>query len=384
MAFKKQLLSGFIALCPLLGLPEPTFAVIRRTQVASGAVMGVPLALPPVGSLDVSRPINPSPVQAALGTSVAAPLEKSLERQERRAPLGNQAVDVAAEVGEVTAGQRSEVSVHDGNKPTVNQLMDTIRPWAQSAEQIKQAQQAGDRLVTAMHGERSIKGAVKTPTSRQTYQLPSGAKLRTRLKDADFRRLAGMAHLRDETPFQVKNQGSVLTLANLYKGWGITDSELRYIEHVLHVSLVARVRQLLQKSTGRVTVVDWGCGDGRAVRALAQELQGLPVDLIGFGDTPFPAWWKASAEVMYILDRAENLPRYFKANEISLVYSHLGLEHLGRDGLKNQLRRLRPVLRQDGEIWTTGWYGGHPDGFCAQAFGPRGCLLTPMPRSLSE
>lgn len=187
--------------------------------------------------------------------------------------------------------------------------------------------------------------------------LAGGAHLQTRLAPRVVRNLdkvlASRTDLRPLEPamasFQVFEEHGELKLDGLRKGWAITDTSIEHIEMDLSVNLADLARRKL-KGSGRATILDWGCGDASALRQLADRVKGLPVDLVGVADIPFAHWWKAPENVTFILDKAQRLDRYLDPGSVSVIYSHMGLEHLHGDELKDHLDFLGRLLTPDGEM----------------------------------
>jgi hypothetical protein len=140
--------------------------------------------------------------------------------------------------------------------------------------------------------------------------------------------------------------------------WKVVNTGLRDLDSIFIPAGLGRfsdyvVRRARKVPAGeRMTIVDWGAGNGRALIELARALRGagVPPDrvrLVGFGDVYFERW-KAEAElgVEFILDRAENFPRYFKPGEIDVLFSYLGLYHMRQNPMfsRYMARDIAPLL----------------------------------------
>jgi len=124
--------------------------------------------------------------------------------------------------------------------------------------------------------------------------------------------------------------------------------------------IVKRARQVKREGTGRkMKVVDWGCGNARALMDLAavleaEDLRGS-VELFGFADLIAPEWKKASLlGIKLILDSSDHFQKYFDVGSIEILFSYSGLHHLGNqesyDQYTNYLRSLRPLMSRDGYL----------------------------------
>ncbi len=82
------------------------------------------------------------------------------------------------------------------------------------------------------------------------------------------------------------------------------------------------------KETGKpVVILDWGCGNGRAIQRIAGE--GNYVKCYGYGKDSYPEWNNPS-RVQFIQESSERAMRYFtRLGGIDLIYSHWGLTHIG-------------------------------------------------------
>ncbi len=140
---------------------------------------------------------------------------------------------------------------------------------------------------------------------------------------------------------------------------------LRAVEHPVYGLLSRRIRtnnlfsvivsMALQHPQKKVTILEWGVGDGTALISIGHKLKAMGIDnvrLVGFANMFFENWHSAPDNVDFIFDTAGNLPLYFEAGEIDMVFSHLGLNlaHLGGQKLAKHLAGLRNKLSDNGCI----------------------------------
>ena len=136
-------------------------------------------------------------------------------------------------------------------------------------------------------------------------------------------------------------------------GWKYTDTPLEKIEAAFKFRIDDIVEDFRKtKPNDEIVIFDWGCGNGQALRDIKK--LGLDnVKLVGFSNMYFPEWNnKGNEGIEYIWDNAWNLTKYLDDNRIDLVFSHLGLSHLGADGMMLHLNELRPKLKNESLIIT--------------------------------
>ena len=102
-----------------------------------------------------------------------------------------------------------------------------------------------------------------------------------------------------------------------------------------------------------LVVLDWGCGNGRAIKGLAEKYKGK-VYAYGYSGDSYKEW-KGNQKVKFIHTTKEDLLRYLKDSSVDLIYSHLGLDHLfgNRLSAKTQeaidyIAKLVPKLSKGG------------------------------------
>ncbi|MBI2529574.1 MAG: methyltransferase domain-containing protein [Candidatus Diapherotrites archaeon] len=99
------------------------------------------------------------------------------------------------------------------------------------------------------------------------------------------------------------------------------------------------------KSGQRPNVLDWGCGNGRAIKRLGRKFNGR-INAYGYSDMLYKGWQKEK-NVKYIHATKEDMLRYFKNSSLDIIYSHIGLFYLDTDVVK-YTGMLLPKLKVGG------------------------------------
>lgn len=119
------------------------------------------------------------------------------------------------------------------------------------------------------------------------------------------------------------------------------------------VSQLASARDAHGDSNQTITIIDWGCGKGVALNALAQrvEASGLRnIRLIGFSNQYFPEWKDLHSSLIFIFDKEKNLEKHLPGILIDFMFSHSGLRYLDESTYVAHLRQLQPFCRPDAII----------------------------------
>jgi SAM-dependent methyltransferase len=101
------------------------------------------------------------------------------------------------------------------------------------------------------------------------------------------------------------------------------------------------------------TIVDWGCGCGRALRHLAPKLSARQ-HLIGMDvDAEAIAWVRDNYRDVTSFALAETPPTSLSAESVDLIVSHSILTHMPEDVANNWLTELARILKPGGLFITT-------------------------------
>jgi trans-aconitate methyltransferase len=74
-----------------------------------------------------------------------------------------------------------------------------------------------------------------------------------------------------------------------------------------------------------VAIVDWGCGNGRAISELAKKF-GKKIAAYGFSKDSFKEW-RGISNAKLVQATQEDILRYLKDNSVDLLFSNWGLHH---------------------------------------------------------
>lgn len=186
--------------------------------------------------------------------------------------------------------------------------------------------------------------------------LTGGAQLRTRvqafLQEYDKTAQENITVL-DRA--EIDTSGDVMLGSRAFReGYEITP--LAEVSENLSFDILEKVISLAAEDDARtITVVDWGCGDGSALKDIAQYLAEKSitnVQLIGFSNIYYNKWEEdfGYENVSFILDRAENFKDYFNDSEIDFVFSHKGLAHLNSQDYTAHMQSISTVMSHGGII----------------------------------
>ncbi len=109
--------------------------------------------------------------------------------------------------------------------------------------------------------------------------------------------------------------------------WHKNRSTLNQVETFLGFSIsdfISKRSKLLRRP---IVVLDWGCGNGRALRDIARKFK-QNVKLYGFSKDSFSDWNRSKNQITFIQETSENTTRFFSKVSVDLIYSHYGLNHL--------------------------------------------------------
>lgn len=134
-------------------------------------------------------------------------------------------------------------------------------------------------------------------------------------------------------------------------GWDVHRSTIAEIEKTSGYPIRKELWKKFNKTGKPLSVLDWGCGNGRAATELAKEF-GSALRVYGCGDEFYKEWVQNSS-VHFIHETAYDSLRYFKNNSLDLVYSHYALHYL-REALPEYINKLAPKLKKGGKIIIAG------------------------------
>ena len=162
--------------------------------------------------------------------------------------------------------------------------------------------------------------------------------------------------LKKNNTLLIKNNGLIEQAS--FK-WTYSNSNLNRVNQRLGIdileTIISKAEEAKKISPDKiVTVVDWGCGNGRALNDIAEQLEIRKIDnikLIGFGNGLFPEWKNVNKKVSFIFDDSDNFFKYFSEGQIDFIYSHFGLIHIKPDGkFIKYIDKIKPYLNNNGEI----------------------------------
>ncbi len=107
--------------------------------------------------------------------------------------------------------------------------------------------------------------------------------------------------------------------------WKQFSSPLGRVSQNLGVNLPTWIHARFEQKKKPLTVMDWGCGDGRTIEKLAQR---FPNEVHAYGyDHHSREKWISNPHVKFIHQDPERMLRYMKDGSMDLIYSHYGLTH---------------------------------------------------------
>ena len=168
-----------------------------------------------------------------------------------------------------------------------------------------------------------------TPTH---ITLPSGAKILTSLDDEMARKVVGSSGRTGKGRLRRNPAGQIDVIESLWMEYGDTHTDLHDINDLIRIK--DRMISLCKSSAnmnGSIVIVDWGCGAGHTLTQLSRWLQAMNiscVQLFGYANEFHADWQHAPANLTFILDVADNLPKYFHTRTVDFIYSIAGLYYL--------------------------------------------------------
>ena len=145
-------------------------------------------------------------------------------------------------------------------------------------------------------------------------------------------------------------------------GYSIISTPINVVEDTLDVKLLGQVKRMSEMYPDTmIMVIDWGCGDGRAIQTLAKQSQRIGIKnvrFVGFSNLYFPRW-KFAQNVEFIFDDMRNLHKYLGKKSVAVIFSHFGLYHVSSDAISKHLNELAPYILNEGLVVTNVTERGH-------------------------
>ncbi len=141
------------------------------------------------------------------------------------------------------------------------------------------------------------------------------------------------------------------------RDWTVNNTPYPTLVKEFGFSPIAFARKRTHATGKPAVILDWGCGNGRAIREISAK-GGNIVRCYGYGKDSYSEWNHPS-RVQFVQESLERSLRYFKRmGGIDLIYSHWGLTHvagketpeLGVPRLNEYLEQLIPSLKIGGRI----------------------------------
>lgn len=132
--------------------------------------------------------------------------------------------------------------------------------------------------------------------------------------------------------FIIKRQGKKRIL-HKHDGWRTHTSSLQQINQTFGFPSKWKLQNVIRRlasvrtSKNPLVVLDWGCGNGRALRELEKMTDPSTTRLLGYSDVSYPEWNKVT-RTRIIYENKHDLLRYIKPGSLGVIFSHLGILHL--------------------------------------------------------
>ena len=162
--------------------------------------------------------------------------------------------------------------------------------------------------------------------------LGSGATMLTSLDYAAARKVILSSAETGRGRLRRNPAGQIEVINSLWMEYGDTHTDLHDINDLIRIKdrIISQCRHS-KADSGSIVIVDWGCGAGHTLTQLSRWLEAMNINcvqLYGFANEFHVDWFKAPANLTFILDVADNLPRYFRASSVDFIYSIAGLYYL--------------------------------------------------------
>jgi hypothetical protein len=134
--------------------------------------------------------------------------------------------------------------------------------------------------------------------------------------------------------------------------WNVGNSELKVVNARLGKRLLAITATLPKRANRPNVIVEWGCGNGNALFALAKKHPDKV--FVGFSDESHAEWAHKPKNVTLLhttTDALEKLSSFGSVKgKVDLMYTHFGLQHLDLKPLIKHLVALKKVVAINGKI----------------------------------
>ncbi len=162
--------------------------------------------------------------------------------------------------------------------------------------------------------------------------LPSGATLLTSLDYETAEEVVFRSSHTGKGRLQQHADKRIEIVDSLWMAYGDTHTDLHDINDLIRIKdrLLSRCDKG-NEECGSVVIIDWGCGAGHTLAQLDRWLRTMKITwvrLFGYANEFHVDWLKAPASLTFILDVADNLPRYFDTRTVDFIYSIAGLYYL--------------------------------------------------------
>jgi len=127
--------------------------------------------------------------------------------------------------------------------------------------------------------------------------------------------------------------------------WGSVRTPIEEVE--MECGNIRQRTAKIIKSGGIPVVIDWGCGEGTTIEAVAKSCP--KARCYGYS-MEFYDTWKKSEKVKYIHAPSGELKRYLKDESVDVIYSHMGLRHLYAKKQLEEINALIPKLKIGGKL----------------------------------
>lgn len=211
-------------------------------------------------------------------------------------------------------------------------VMDTV--YARAAKEKPHNFKGGTMSVHTFKKNGEFRGEMIPETNFLSTHvlLDSGASMLTSVDYGAARRLLSNFKNTGKGRLIKKRDGRIELIDSLWRDYGDTHTDLHDINDLIRIK--DRIFALCRNADDRcrsIVIVDWGCGAGHTLTQLDAWLRKMGIDcvkLYGFANEFHPDWHKAPANITFILDVAENLPKYFNTRTVDFIYSIAGLYYL--------------------------------------------------------
>jgi len=135
--------------------------------------------------------------------------------------------------------------------------------------------------------------------------------------------------------------------------WPISTTDLKKVERDSGFPIRDHCAKLVSESPTMPVILEWGCGQGKAVNDLTNDprIRGKAL-VFAYSNTWYQRWNEIHG-VKFLFFVKEHLPEYFKRRklEVNIVFTHTALEaHVYGNDLINHLQALASIMAKGGVI----------------------------------